>query len=124
MFVVCSLDGLEVARSRDVRRFSQGQGTLFAGQSCRLIIFSAQDGEVGGPPRLGMVGRAGARGVVVKKACEAVKRSSEPVIQDLRGGARRRRGDNKVTNVGGERLPVSVVPPEVWGGRVRGRRWK
>jgi len=58
MFVVCSLDGLEVARSRDVHRFSQGQGTLFAGQWCRLIIFSAQDGEVGGLPRLGMVGRA------------------------------------------------------------------
>jgi len=57
VFVLRDLDGLQIARSRDVCCFSQGHGALFAGQSCRLMILVAQDGEVGGPPRFGVVGR-------------------------------------------------------------------
>jgi len=67
------LDGLEISPSQDVRRFSQGHGALFAGQPCRHVVFAAKDGEVGGLPRFGVVGRAQAWGVVFKKACEAVQ---------------------------------------------------
>jgi len=58
VFVLRGLDGLEVASSRDIRRFSQGHAALFAGQPCRLVVLAAQDGEVRGPPRFAVVGRA------------------------------------------------------------------
>jgi len=57
VFALRGLDGLEVARSGDVRCFSQSHGALFVRQPCRRTIFAAQDGEVGGPPRFGVVGR-------------------------------------------------------------------
>jgi len=58
VFVLRDLDRLEVVCSRDVRHFSQSRGVLFAGRPCRLVILATQDGEVGGPPSLKVVGRA------------------------------------------------------------------
>jgi len=58
MWVLCDHDGLEVASSREVRRFAQGHGASFMGQPRGLLIFSPQDREMGGPPRFGVVGRA------------------------------------------------------------------
>jgi len=80
VFVFRKLDGLEIARSRDGRRFFQGRVPLLAGQPCRLLIFPSKDGEVGGPPTFGVLGRARAWGVVFKKACEAVQCPGEPVV--------------------------------------------
>jgi len=59
--------------------------------------------------------------VVLKKTGESVKRSGEPVVQDLRGGARRRRGDYEVFDDGGEQLPVGLVTSKARGGLIRGR---
>jgi len=57
VLVLRNFNRFEVARFRDVRHFSQGPGVLFASLPCRLVILAAQIGEVGGPPRFGVVGR-------------------------------------------------------------------
>jgi len=78
------------------------------------MIFAAQDGDVRGPPRFGVVGRARAWGIVLKKSHEAVKGSSEPRVQDPQGGPSWG-GDYEVLDDGEERLSVCVVLPEARG---------
>jgi len=55
VLILCDLDSLEIVCPRDAHHFSHGHRTFFPGQSCRLMVFAAQDGEVRGPPRLGVV---------------------------------------------------------------------
>jgi len=46
-----------------------------------------------------------------KKACETVEYPIEPVVKDIGGGARWRRGDSEGFDNHGELLPVCLVLP-------------
>jgi len=59
VFVLCGLDCLKIPRLGDIGSFPHVWDVVFSGRSGSLIIFATEDGQVGGPPRFGVMGRSG-----------------------------------------------------------------
>jgi len=59
VFVLGGLDCLEIPRFRAASNFPHVWGVVLSGRSDGLMIFATEDGQVGSPPRFGVMGRPG-----------------------------------------------------------------
>jgi len=59
MFVLGGLNCLKVPRLGGAGNFPHVRGVMFPGRSSGLVILMMEDSQVGGPPRIGVMGRSG-----------------------------------------------------------------
>ena len=59
VFVLGSLDSLEIPRFGGAGNFPHVWGVVLSGRSGGFMIFATEDGQGGGPPRIGVMGRSG-----------------------------------------------------------------
>jgi len=59
VFVLGSLDCLEIPPFGGAGNFPHVWGVMLSGRSGGLLIFTTEDSQVGGPPRFGVMGRSG-----------------------------------------------------------------
>jgi len=59
VFVLGGLDCLKIPRLGGAGNFPHVWGVALSGRSGGLMIFATEDGQVGGPPGFGVMGRSG-----------------------------------------------------------------
>jgi len=73
--VFCGFDCLEVPRLGGACNLPHVWGVVLSCRSGGLVVLTAQDGQVGGPPRFGVMGRPGHRPVFPEESYQTVQRS-------------------------------------------------
>jgi len=74
VLVLCGLDCLEIPRIGGAGNFQHVWGVIVTSRSGGLMILATEDGQVGGPPRFGVMGRSGHRGVFSEDSYQTVER--------------------------------------------------
>jgi len=73
VFVLCSLDCLEIPGFGSTSHLPQCRCVVLSGYPRGLVKFSTNDGQVGGPRGFGVMGRHRDRHVFFQKGGEAVE---------------------------------------------------
>jgi len=74
VFVFGGLNCLKVPRPGGAGNFPHVRGVLVSGQPSGLVLFATEDCQVGGPPRLGVMGRSGHWRVFCEESYKPVER--------------------------------------------------
>jgi len=68
VFVFGGLNRLKIPRLGGAGNFPHVRGVLLPGRPSGLLILATEDSQVGGPPRLGVMGRSGHRRVFFEES--------------------------------------------------------
>jgi len=74
VFVLSGLDCLAILRLGGAGNFSHVWGVVLSGRSSGLVILTAEDRQVGGPPTFGVMGRPGYWRVLLEESYQTVER--------------------------------------------------
>jgi len=81
VFVLRGFDCLEVPRLGGAGNFPHVWGVVFSGCPGGLVVLTTEDRQVGGPPRLGVMGGPGYRRVFFQERHQTVQRFRHPFVQ-------------------------------------------
>ena len=73
VFVFSGLDRLEVPLLGGAGDFPHVWCVVLLGLSCCLVVFATEDGQVGGPPRFGVMGGPGYRCMLFEESDQSVQ---------------------------------------------------
>jgi len=73
VFVFSGLDRLKVPPLGGAGDFPHVWCVVLLGRSCCLVVFATEDGQVGGPPRFGVMGGPGYRCMLFEESDQSVQ---------------------------------------------------